>query len=86
MVTCDPNELVAPIRPGMITILAKEDWDHWPTCSYNEVVKLQRPYPADRMTARWPGSRRERSEKRHNAMRSAQSAYRALLIGACSAC
>jgi putative SOS response-associated peptidase YedK len=55
MVTCDPNELVAPIHPkAMITILAEEDWERWLTCSYVEVVKLQRPYPAERMTVRGP--------------------------------
>jgi putative SOS response-associated peptidase YedK len=28
MVTCDPNELVAPIHPkAMITILHESDWD-----------------------------------------------------------
>jgi putative SOS response-associated peptidase YedK len=55
MVTCDPNELVAPIHPkAMITILAEEDWDRWLTCDYDEVVKLQRPYPAEHMTVRGP--------------------------------
>ena len=30
MVTCDPNELVAPIHPkAMITILQRADWDRW---------------------------------------------------------
>lgn len=55
IVTCDPNELVAPIHlKAMITILAEEDWDRWLTCDYDEVAKLQRPYPADRMTVRGP--------------------------------
>jgi putative SOS response-associated peptidase YedK len=55
MVTCDPNELVAPIhRKAMITILAEEDWYRWLTCGYDEVVKPQRPYPADQMTVRGP--------------------------------
>jgi putative SOS response-associated peptidase YedK len=56
MVTCDPNERVAPIHPdAMITVLAPEDQERWLTCDYDEVVKLQRPYPADRMTVRGPG-------------------------------
>ncbi len=55
MVTCDPNALVAPIHPkAMITILHPEDHDRWLTGSYDEVVALQRPYPAERMTVRGP--------------------------------
>jgi putative SOS response-associated peptidase YedK len=55
MVTCDPNELVAPIHPkAMITILAPEDHERWLTCPGDEVLALQRPYPADRMTVRGP--------------------------------
>jgi GNAT superfamily N-acetyltransferase len=55
MVTCDPNELVAPIHPkAMITILGEEDWEKRMTCSYDEVVQLQRPYPAEQMTMRGP--------------------------------
>lgn len=55
MVTCDPNELVAPIHPkAMITILAEADWDRWLTCSYDDVVALQRPYPAEKMSVRGP--------------------------------
>ena len=55
MVTCDPNELVAPIHPkAMITILAEADWDRWVRGSYDDVVALQRPYPAERMTVRGP--------------------------------
>jgi putative SOS response-associated peptidase YedK len=55
MVTCDPNELVAPIHPkAMITILPEGDWDTWLHGSYDQVVALQRPYPADLMTVRGP--------------------------------
>ena len=55
MVTCDPNELVAPIHPkAMITILHESDWDRWLTGSYEEAVALQRPYPADKMVVRGP--------------------------------
>jgi putative SOS response-associated peptidase YedK len=55
MVTCDPNELVAPIHPkAMITILQPEDVDTWLRGSYDEVVALQRPYPAEEMTVRGP--------------------------------
>ena len=55
MVTCDPNELVAPIHPkAMITILRPEDVDTWLKGSYEDSVALQRPFPADRMTVRGP--------------------------------
>ena len=55
MVTCDPNALVAPIHPkAMIPILAEDDWDRWLQGSYDDVVALQKPYPADRMTVRGP--------------------------------
>lgn len=55
MVTCDPNELVAPIHPkAMITILHPNNYDQWLTGSYDDVVALQRPYPANLMTVRGP--------------------------------
>jgi putative SOS response-associated peptidase YedK len=55
MVTCDPNELVAPIHPkAMITILHEADWDRWLRGSYDDVVTLQQPYPSERMTVRGP--------------------------------
>lgn len=55
MVTCDPNELVAPIHPkAMITILDPADVDRWLQGSYDDVVALQRPYPAEKMTKRGP--------------------------------
>ncbi|MFD1950270.1 SOS response-associated peptidase family protein [Sphingomonas arantia] len=55
MATCDPNELVAPIHPkAMITVLEEADWERWLTGSYDDIVSLQRPYDADRMTVRGP--------------------------------
>ena len=55
MMTCDPNDLVAPIHPkAMITILPPEDYDRYLTGTYDDVVDLQRPYPSDRMTVRGP--------------------------------
>lgn len=55
MVTCDPNELVSPIHPkAMVTILDPDDWDRWLKGSYDDVVAMQRPYPAERMTVRGP--------------------------------
>jgi len=55
MVTCDANELVAPIHPkAMITILHPDDHALWLTGRYDDVVALQRPYPASRMTVRGP--------------------------------
>ncbi|MCG7349309.1 SOS response-associated peptidase family protein [Sphingomonas sp. ACRSK] len=55
MVTCDPNELVAPIHPkAMITVLQPDDHERWLTGSYDDIVSLQRPYPAADMTVRGP--------------------------------
>lgn len=64
MVTCDANELVAPIHPkAMITILDPADADTWLRGSYDEVVALQRPYAASRMTVRGPVFPTRRDEK-----------------------
>jgi putative SOS response-associated peptidase YedK len=55
MVTCDPNELVSPIHPkAMITVLESSDVDTWLRGSYDEIVALQRPYNAGRMSVRGP--------------------------------
>jgi len=55
MVTCDPNELVAPVHPkAMITVLEPADHERWLHGSYDEIVALQRPYPAARMSMRGP--------------------------------
>lgn len=55
MVTCNPNELVAPIHPkAMVTILHEANWDRWLKGTHDDVVALQRPFPADEMTVRGP--------------------------------
>ncbi len=55
MVTCDPNELVAPIHPkAMITILKPEDHGRWIPRSLDDVIELQRPYADCEMTVRGP--------------------------------
>ncbi|KHL24286.1 hypothetical protein PK98_15090 [Croceibacterium mercuriale] len=55
MVTCDPNELVAPIHPkAMITILKPEDCDKWLSGSYQDILDLQRPYDASAMEVQGP--------------------------------
>ena len=55
MVTCDANEVVAPIHPtAMITILHEADWERWLGCPLDDVVGFQRPYPADLMAVRGP--------------------------------
>ncbi len=55
MVTCDPNELVAPIHPkAMITVLERADHERWMTGGLDDVIALQRPYNAARMTVRGP--------------------------------
>jgi putative SOS response-associated peptidase YedK len=64
MVTCDPNELVAPIHPkAMITILEPGDVDTWLRGSYDDVVALQRPYDAGKMTVRGPVFPTRRDER-----------------------
>ena len=41
MVTCDPNELVAPVHPkAMITIPHPDNHDRWLRGSYEDVVAL----------------------------------------------
>ena len=55
MVTCDPNEVVAPVHPkAMIIVLAPDDHERWLHGAYDDIVALQRPYPADRMRMRGP--------------------------------
>lgn len=51
LVPCDPNRLVEPIHPkAMIKILEPEDVDTWSRGSYDEVIALQRPFSAYKMT------------------------------------
>lgn len=38
----------------MITILHESAWDRWLRGSYADVVALQQPYAADRMSVRGP--------------------------------
>ncbi|MFC0686452.1 SOS response-associated peptidase family protein [Novosphingobium clariflavum] len=55
MVTCDANDLVAPIHPkAMITILDPKDVDTWLRGSYDDIAALQRPYEARSMSVRGP--------------------------------
>lgn len=55
MVTCEPNELVAPIHPkAMVTILRPGDHARWLEGDFADVVALQAPYRSDRMTVRGP--------------------------------
>ena len=55
MVTCDANELVAPIHPkAMVTILHEADWSRWLECQLDDIVSFQRPYSAEMMTVCGP--------------------------------
>lgn len=55
MVTCEPNELVAPIHPkAMITILREADWEQWLRGNYEDAVALQRPYASKLMSVKGP--------------------------------
>lgn len=38
----------------MVTILYEDDWERWFSGSYEDVVALQQPYPAAKMTVRGP--------------------------------
>lgn len=64
MVTCAPNGLVAPIHPkAMVTILEPEDIDTWLHGAYADIVALQKPYDAERMTMRGPVFPTRRNER-----------------------
>lgn len=64
MVTCDPNELVAPVHPkAMITILHEADWSRWLECPLDDVMAFQQPYPAALMTVRGPVFPTRRNEQ-----------------------
>jgi putative SOS response-associated peptidase YedK len=64
MVTCDPNSLVSPIHPkAMITILDPADVDTWLRGSYDDVVRLQKPFDPDKMTVRGPVFPTRRDER-----------------------
>lgn len=64
MVTCNPNEPVAPIHlKAMITILHPDDHERWLRGIYDDVVALQQPYPAERMTVHGPMFTTRRDEK-----------------------
>ncbi len=55
VVPCDAYELVAPTYPrAMMTILEPGDIDRWLRGSYDDIVGLQRPYDAERMSVRGP--------------------------------
>lgn len=48
--TCEPNELVAPIRPkAMPVILDRRDYDQWLSADFDAACALQRPFPASAM-------------------------------------
>ena len=54
LLTCDSNELVAPIHKRMPVILAPEDYDRWLDPELQDptaLASLLRPYPAGEMTA-----------------------------------
>lgn len=59
ILTCGPNELMAPIHDRMPVILPEEAWSTWLDPQVQEVSMLQemmRPFPAERMSARRVGS------------------------------
>jgi putative SOS response-associated peptidase YedK len=46
IITCPPNELVAPVHDRMPAILAPEDHERWLDPSRAEGRQLLKPYPA----------------------------------------
>lgn len=48
--TCEPNELVAPLHPkAMPVILDRGDYEQWLSGDYDDACALARPYDADAM-------------------------------------
>ena len=48
--TCEPNELVAPLHPkAMPVILMPGDYDQWLGGDYDAACGLVRPFPAEEM-------------------------------------
>lgn len=49
--TTEPNPLIAPLHPkAMPVILLPEDQEKWLTGSYEDILKLQAPYPSQMMS------------------------------------
>ena len=53
IVTTEANDLVKPVHDRMPVMLDRGDFDRWraPGAAMPDLVKLLRPYPADRMEA-----------------------------------
>ncbi len=48
--TTEPNAVVAPIHPKAMPVILREDeWDTWLHAPAEEAMKLQRPWPDDRL-------------------------------------
>ena len=61
--TCEPNEVVAPIHPkAMPVILEPDDYDTWLTAPADEALKLQRPFPAEKMYLAFTGKKKDTAE------------------------
>ncbi len=53
IITCAPNKLLEPIHDRMPVILGQEDWAKWlgeEPANENELLKLLKPFAAERMT------------------------------------
>ena len=60
ILTCPPNELVAPIHDDMPVILDRVDWAKWlgeDSAKRQELHKMMKPFPATRMRAYRVGQR-----------------------------
>jgi putative SOS response-associated peptidase YedK len=61
---CNPNALVAPIRPkAIITMLHANDHERWLNGKFEDVLELQRPNTADFMTVCGPAFPARRIQK-----------------------
>jgi putative SOS response-associated peptidase YedK len=50
MLTCDPNQMVAPVHPkAMPVILHREDYEHWLTAPLEIAQVLAAPFPSQLM-------------------------------------
>jgi len=50
VLTTEPNEVVRDVHPkGMPVIVGEEDWEVWLEADVRTALKLQRPWPAERL-------------------------------------
>lgn len=62
--TCDPNDIVAPIHPKAMPVVLTEpdEWETWLRADWKEASALQRPLPDDRLQIVATGQRSDGKE------------------------